>query len=347
MNLASLGSFLNGNIGSIYGNGLLGPAASNSGTSATAARPSSDNSQLSPLAQILSTLQQVQQSDPAEYQQLTQLIATNLRQAAQQSGNAGSTNQLSQLANDFTNAANTGALPNISDLAAAIGGAGDSYGGATSQQSQESSLSLQISFSETSISTAAQDNSSAGGSQAIQEQFQESSLSYQLNFSETTTGASAQNASPNTAGTSAGQASASSQLSPAEAQQLIQLIAQSFQSAARTAQASGNSTEANLLTQLATDFTNALSAASQGNTSSSADASGTSGGQHHRYLQAAAGDSYGGSSSGGANQTVQQQLQGFLLSYQINYSESSTNGSSVNQQALALSGTGVGLSAAF
>ena len=86
---------------------------------------SSDNSQLSPLAQVLSTLQQLQQSDPTEYQQLTGQIATNLQTAAQTAtadGNTAAANQLNQLATDFTNASQSGQLPNIQDLAQAIGG---------------------------------------------------------------------------------------------------------------------------------------------------------------------------------------------------------------------------------
>src|ERR1035437_4052052 len=84
-----------------------------------------DNSQLSPFAQLLNTLQQLQQSDPAKYQQVTQQIATNLQgaaQTAQADGNTTAANQLNQLATDFTNASKSGQLPNIQDLAQAVGG---------------------------------------------------------------------------------------------------------------------------------------------------------------------------------------------------------------------------------
>jgi hypothetical protein len=84
-----------------------------------------DNGQLSPLAQVLSTLQQLQQSNPTEYQQITAQIATNLQtaaQSAQSSGNTTAANQLNQLATDFTTASQTGQLPNIQDLAQALGG---------------------------------------------------------------------------------------------------------------------------------------------------------------------------------------------------------------------------------
>lgn len=84
-----------------------------------------DNGQLSPFAQLMSTLQQLQQSDPAKYQQVTKQIATNLEsaaQTAQSEGNVTAANQLSQLADDFTKASNSGQLPNVQDLAQAVHG---------------------------------------------------------------------------------------------------------------------------------------------------------------------------------------------------------------------------------
>ena len=84
-----------------------------------------DSSQLSPFARLLSALQQLQQSDPGKYQQVTQQIATNLQNAAQTAESQGNTsvaNQLNQLATDFTNASQSGQLPNIQDLAQALQG---------------------------------------------------------------------------------------------------------------------------------------------------------------------------------------------------------------------------------
>jgi hypothetical protein len=84
-----------------------------------------DSNQLSPFAQLMSTLQQLQQSDPTKYQQVTQQIAANLQsaaQAAQANGNSTAATQLSQLATDFSNASQSGQLPNIQDLAQAAGG---------------------------------------------------------------------------------------------------------------------------------------------------------------------------------------------------------------------------------
>jgi hypothetical protein len=109
----------------LQGTGLTTKTTGNSvsGTSSVAQQP--DSPQLSPFAQLMSTLQQLQQSDPTKYQQVTQQIATNLQsaaQTAQSDGNSTAANQLNQLATDFTNASQSGQLPNIQDLAQAIGG---------------------------------------------------------------------------------------------------------------------------------------------------------------------------------------------------------------------------------
>ncbi len=74
---------------------------------------------------MLSELQQLQQSNPTQYQQVTQQISTNLTAAAQQAtseGNTTAASQLTQLATDFSNASSSGQLPNIQDLAQAMGG---------------------------------------------------------------------------------------------------------------------------------------------------------------------------------------------------------------------------------
>jgi hypothetical protein len=112
---------------SILNNALQGAASTTktAANSVSGIASSSDNGQLSPFAQMMSTLQQLQQSDPAKYQQVTQQIATNLQSAAQTAGadgNATAANQLNQLAADFTSASKSGQLPNVQDLAKAIGG---------------------------------------------------------------------------------------------------------------------------------------------------------------------------------------------------------------------------------
>ncbi|HEY6342204.1 MAG TPA: hypothetical protein VIY49_11985 [Bryobacteraceae bacterium] len=67
----------------------------------------------------MNTLQQLQESNPTQYQQVTQQIATSLQNAAQTvtaDGNTTAASQLNQLATDFTNASQSGQLPNISSL---------------------------------------------------------------------------------------------------------------------------------------------------------------------------------------------------------------------------------------
>jgi hypothetical protein len=127
--VTNLGSYLQ----SILGTALQGTGSTTSTTgkantvSSASLQSHSDNGQLSPFAQLLSTLQQLQQSNPTQYQQVTQQIATNLQTAAQTAtsdGNTTAATQLTQLATDFTNASQTGQLPNIQDLAAAVGGGG-------------------------------------------------------------------------------------------------------------------------------------------------------------------------------------------------------------------------------
>ncbi len=89
--------------------------------------PQADSGQISPFAQMMSTLQQLQKSDPSQYQQVTQAISTNLQSAAKTAeadGNTSAANQLNQLATDFSNASKSNQLPNIQDLAKAIGGGG-------------------------------------------------------------------------------------------------------------------------------------------------------------------------------------------------------------------------------
>jgi hypothetical protein len=128
MSIGPLASIAGGFLQSIFStasqNGsVASPAASNSTT--IAATPKSDSSQISPFAQVLSTLQHMQQTDPAQYQQVTQQISANLQSAsntAQANGNTSAAAELKTLATDFTNASQSGQLPNVQDLASAVTG---------------------------------------------------------------------------------------------------------------------------------------------------------------------------------------------------------------------------------
>lgn len=105
--------------------GAAGKSHSNTGTSSLTSQP--ESGQLSPFAQVMSTLQQLQESNPAEFGQVTGQIATNLQSAAktaQADGNSTQATQLNQLASDFTGASQSGQVPNIQDLAQALGGGG-------------------------------------------------------------------------------------------------------------------------------------------------------------------------------------------------------------------------------
>lgn len=121
------------NLSSSYLQSILGSALQNTGQAAapTSTPAASDQSQVSPLAKLLGELQQLQQTNPGEYQQVTQQIATNLQNAAQTAtsdGNTGAANQLTQLSTDFSNASSSGQLPNLQDLAQALGGGGGGGG---------------------------------------------------------------------------------------------------------------------------------------------------------------------------------------------------------------------------
>jgi len=157
MSISSINNLFSQDISSVLSTALqTSNAASNSVKGINGQR--SDSSQLSPLAQLLSTLQQLQQSDPAKYKQVTAQISTNLQNAAQtgqSNGNTAAANELSQLATDFTSASSSGQLPNIQDLAKAIGGGhrhnvqasgdADGDGGGASQSIQQLLAAFQAS----------------------------------------------------------------------------------------------------------------------------------------------------------------------------------------------------------
>jgi hypothetical protein len=118
---------LSSNVQSILGSSLQGIGSTSTGTNSASGIGSqqSDSSQLSPFAELMNTLQQLQLSDPAKYKQVTQQISTNLQTAAQTAtadGNTTAATQLNSLSTDFTSASQSGQLPNVQDLAQAVGG---------------------------------------------------------------------------------------------------------------------------------------------------------------------------------------------------------------------------------
>jgi hypothetical protein len=116
----------------------------------------------------MNTLQQLQQSNPAKFAQVTQQIATNLQSAAQtatSSGNTAAANQLNQLATDFSNASTSGQLPNVADLAKAMGG------GHHHHHASSTSGSSSTAGSASTAATSSSGSSSSSASQALSELF--------------------------------------------------------------------------------------------------------------------------------------------------------------------------------
>jgi hypothetical protein len=147
-------NYLQSALGSVLqGAGLTSDATAGS---TSAVESPTDNQQLSPFAQLMSTLQELQQSNPSEYQQVTAQIATNLQsgaQSAQAEGNSTAASQLSQLSTDFTNASQSGQLPNMQDLAQAMGaGHHHHHAQAASSDSESSSSGSTDGSSGTSLS---------------------------------------------------------------------------------------------------------------------------------------------------------------------------------------------------
>ncbi len=121
MSVGSLFGIASNYIESLFTNA----GSSTSSAPATAASGSQDASALSPFAQVLSSLQQLAQANPSQYQQVTQQISANLQSAAQTATANGDTSlagELTKLSGDFSTASGSGQLPNIQDLAQAIGG---------------------------------------------------------------------------------------------------------------------------------------------------------------------------------------------------------------------------------
>jgi hypothetical protein len=96
------------------------------------------------------------------------------------------------------------------------------------------------------------------------------------------------------------------QSDPAKYAQVTQQIASNLQSAAQTAQAEGNSTAANQLNQLATDFTNASKSGQLPNIQDLAQA--MRGHHHHHHAHHASIDSDSNSAASGSTSQTSSQL---------------------------------------
>ncbi|MBZ5726897.1 MAG: hypothetical protein LAP87_18110 [Acidobacteriia bacterium] len=128
------------------------------------------------------------------------------------------------------------------------------------------------------------------------------------------------------------------QSDPAKYQQVTQQIATNLQSAAQTAQANGNTTAANQLNQLATDFSKASQSGQLPNIQDLAQAAGAHGAhRHHRHFHAAAADaddnsSAGSTSNSASSGSASQSLSQALSAFQAN----NTQSASLNPMSIVL-----------
>jgi len=149
MSIGPLINLASGYIQSLFSNptSASSPSGPSTAGSASASGIAQDANQPGSFAQILSSLQQLQQSSPIQYQTVTHQISSNLQTAAQSAAANGDTalaNQLNQLSTDFNSASTSSQLPNVQDLAQAIGMGGHHHhhhGGVSSSTSASSSVS--------------------------------------------------------------------------------------------------------------------------------------------------------------------------------------------------------------
>jgi hypothetical protein len=144
-------------------------ASSGAVTASSTLTQQPDTGHLSSFAQLIGALQQVQQANPAQYQQITQQIAVNLQsaaQAAQAGGNTAAAAHLNQLASDFTNASASGQLPNLQDLANAVGG-GHHHIGSTTQASSGSPTSGSPTFGSPTFGSPSTGSATGTANQAL------------------------------------------------------------------------------------------------------------------------------------------------------------------------------------
>ncbi len=172
-------SYIQSLIGTALGNANSASTSGASSTNASSLLGLQNNNSMSPFAQMLSTLQQMQQSNPSQYQQVTQQISTALQSAAQTAQTDGNTNaatKLNQLATDFTSASQSGQLPNVQDLAQAVGG-GHHHHGHGHHHSDAASSSSSTSDSSSTGTTSGTSTSANSSISQLLSSFQSSSSS--------------------------------------------------------------------------------------------------------------------------------------------------------------------------
>ncbi len=157
--ISSINNLSSSYLQSILNTALQGSSTTSSETSQVTSQQ--EGGQLSPLAKLMSTLQQLQQSNPTEYKKVTAQIATNLQNAAKTAtadGNTAAATQLNQLATDFSKASQSGQMPDVQDLAQAIGGGHHHHhhGHAAASDSDSSTTSSSTTDASSSTSSISQ-----------------------------------------------------------------------------------------------------------------------------------------------------------------------------------------------
>jgi hypothetical protein len=100
-------------IGNNYGLGAISTNQTAAAQlAATGSTSSSDSTQLSPMASLLNQLQQLQQTDPNKFKSVMSSIADTLTTDAQ-SATGPKAKMLTDLANKFSQAAQTGQMPDL------------------------------------------------------------------------------------------------------------------------------------------------------------------------------------------------------------------------------------------
>jgi len=140
-------------IGSNYGIDALTTNQTTTASSATTGSASTtDSTQLSPMATLLNQLQQLQQNDPTQFKSVMSNIADTLKADAQ-NATGPKAQHLNDLADKFSQAAQTGQMPDLQPKGQAQGAAGhhhhhhqvQSYqGGASSSTGSQNQPALDL-----------------------------------------------------------------------------------------------------------------------------------------------------------------------------------------------------------
>ena len=125
--------------GSLFGSGST---SSTQAAPSTSSAPPAKSTQLSFVGNLVNQLQQALQNNPAKFTKMTAAIGAKLQKVATEAQGNGDTalaNKLNGLAQEFQNASQTGQMPSLSNLQAAM--SGNSQGSSLAAAYQSSSQS--------------------------------------------------------------------------------------------------------------------------------------------------------------------------------------------------------------